>query len=45
MKKAAANLEFEDAAKCRDEIRRLEMLELDVLDGGIASKLRDIAGE
>ena len=30
MKDAAANLEFEDAAKIRDEIRKLEATELEI---------------
>ena len=34
MKKAAENLEFEEAARLRDEIKRLEMAELDALGGG-----------
>ncbi len=35
MREAATNLEFEKAARLRDEIKRLKELELDVLDGGI----------
>jgi len=34
MRKAAADLEFEDAARLRDELRRLEALELDMPVGG-----------
>ena len=30
MKEAAANLEFEEAAKIRDEIRKLETTELEI---------------
>ena len=30
MKEAASNLEFEDAAKIRDEIRKLESSELEI---------------
>ncbi len=33
MKSHAAKLEFEDAAKIRNEVRRLELLELEALDG------------
>ncbi len=33
MKKMAAKLEFEEAAKIRDEVRRLELLELSVREG------------
>jgi excinuclease ABC subunit B len=33
MKQAAANLEFEEAAKIRDEIRKLEQVDLNVRDG------------
>lgn len=36
MRKAAADLEFEDAARLRDELRRLEALELDMPVGGSA---------
>lgn len=35
MKKASDNLEFEEAARFRDQIKRLELLQLQVLDGGI----------
>ncbi|MCW5697583.1 MAG: excinuclease ABC subunit UvrB [Bauldia sp.] len=35
MREAAANLEFEEAARLRDEIRRLEQLELAASDGEI----------
>ncbi|HWA18136.1 MAG TPA: helicase-related protein, partial [Devosia sp.] len=34
MREAATNLEFEKAARLRDEIRRLREMELDVLDAG-----------
>jgi excinuclease ABC subunit B len=33
MKKSAENLEFEDAAKIRDEVKRLQMVQLSLLDG------------
>ena len=33
MKKLSADLEFEDAAKIRDEIKRLQILELQIRDG------------
>jgi len=36
MRKAAENLEFEEAARLRDEIRRLEAVELAVADGPLA---------
>ncbi|HHI71049.1 MAG TPA: excinuclease ABC subunit UvrB, partial [Rhodobacteraceae bacterium] len=36
MRKAAENLEFEEAARLRDEIRRLEAVELAVLDDPLA---------
>jgi excinuclease ABC subunit B len=36
MREAATNLEFEKAAKLRDEIKRLREMELDTLDGGLA---------
>ena len=35
MKKMASKLDFEEAAKIRDEIKRLELFELSVRDGGI----------
>ncbi|MCB9024706.1 MAG: excinuclease ABC subunit UvrB [Bdellovibrionaceae bacterium] len=35
MKKAADNLEFEEAAKIRDEIKRLELLQLTTLEGAV----------
>ncbi len=35
MREAATNLEFERAARVRDEINRLREMELDVLDGGL----------
>ena len=40
MKKAAANLEFEEAARLRDEIRRLEAHELGLDKPGISGKAR-----
>ncbi len=33
MKKSAESLEFEDAAKIRDEVKRLQMVQLSLLDG------------
>ena len=36
MRAAAADLEFEDAARFRDEIKRLESLELEIPTGGFA---------
>jgi excinuclease ABC subunit B len=38
MKKCSDNLEFEEAARFRDKIKRLELLQLEVLDGGLAIK-------
>ncbi len=35
MREAATNLEFEKAARLRDEIKRLREAELDVLNGEI----------
>ena len=35
MKKSSENLEFEEAAKFRDKIKRLQLLQLQVLDGSI----------
>ncbi len=35
MKKASDNLEFEEAARIRDEIKRLEVLQLTVLEGEV----------
>jgi excinuclease ABC subunit B len=39
MRDAAANLEFEEAARMRDEIKRLEMAELEVPGGAIPKPL------
>ena len=39
MREAAANLEFEDAARFRDEIRRLEAHELGLDKPGVAPRL------
>jgi excinuclease ABC subunit B len=36
MRKAAENLEFEEAARLRDEVRRLEAVELAVADDPLA---------
>jgi len=33
MKKLAANLDFEEAAKLRDEVKRLELMELNIREG------------
>ncbi len=47
MRAAAADLEFEEAARLRDEIRRLEQAELglrDAADGSAASRGRSTAG-
>lgn len=35
MKKASDNLEFEEAARIRDQIKRLQLLQLKVLDGSL----------
>ena len=35
MKKASENLEFEEAAKYRDQIKRLQLLQLTLLDGSM----------
>ncbi len=37
MKKASENLEFEEAARFRDKIKRLELLQLTLLDGSVGS--------
>lgn len=42
MKKASDQLDFEEAARIRDEIKRLEILELTLLDGSIDSQLDDV---
>jgi len=36
MREAAANLEFEEAARLRDEIKRLESIELEMPGGGVS---------
>ncbi len=38
MKKASENLEFEEAARFRDKIKRLELLQLRLMDGGLDSE-------
>ncbi len=38
MREAAGNLEFEEAARLRDEIKRLELAELEVPGGAVARK-------
>jgi excinuclease ABC subunit B len=38
MKKASENLEFEEAARFRDKIKRLELLQLKLLDGALDSE-------
>jgi excinuclease ABC subunit B len=35
MKKASDNLEFEDAARMRDDVKRLELIQLSLLDGDV----------
>ena len=44
MKKAAANLEFEEAARIRDEIRRLEAHELGLDKAGVSIKAAEQSG-
>ncbi len=39
MKKAADNLDFEEAARIRDEVKRLEMIQLTLLDGEVDETL------
>ena len=43
MREAAANLEFEEAARLRDEVKRLKAVELAVMDDPLArqSKIED----
>ncbi len=42
MKKLSADLEFEDAAKIRDEIKRLQILELQIRDGDTSKESKMI---
>ncbi len=44
MKAAAANLEFEEAARLRDEIRRMEAAELGLLSPGVPASLAQKRG-
>ncbi len=44
MKDAAANLEFEEAARLRDEIRRLEAVELGLAKPGVSKVAAEQAG-
>lgn len=39
MRKASSKLDFEEAASLRDEIKRLEMLQLKMMDGAVESDL------
>ena len=45
MKEAAANLEFEEAARLRDEIRRMEAAELGLTAPGVPSSLANRHGQ
>lgn len=46
MKKASDNLEFEEAAKLRDEIKRLEVLDLSLHDGDVDQQfMAAVAGQ
>jgi len=46
MKKAADNLDFEEAARIRDEVKRLEMIQLTLLDGDVDNELdKALAGK
>ena len=42
MKKLSNELEFEDAAKIRDEIKRLQILELQIRDGDTIKESKSI---
>lgn len=42
MKKLSANLEFEDAAKVRDEVKRLQILELQIRDGDTSKESKTV---
>ncbi len=44
MKKAAENLEFEEAAKLRDEIKRLELSELTKRSGSVEAEMEEVVG-
>ena len=44
MRAAAADLEFEEAARLRDELRRLEQMELEVLNGEGGKKFNGPGG-
>lgn len=41
MKALAQKLEFEEAAKLRDEVRRLELLELETMEGSLGNAIAD----
>lgn len=45
MKTASDNLEFEDAARIRDDVRRLEMIQLSLMDGSIDQELNKVVTE
>ncbi len=44
MREAAANLEFEEAARLRDEVKRLEQVELETSEGDAVSHAETVAG-
>ena len=43
MKKASDNLEFEDAARVRDDIKRLELVQLSLLEGDVDQSLAKVS--
>ena len=45
MREAASNLEFEEAARLRDEVKRLKAVELAVMDDPLAKSPSPLAGE
>jgi excinuclease ABC subunit B len=42
MKRLSSDLEFEEAASVRDEIKRLQILELQMRDGEVTKKSQDV---
>ncbi|MEZ0391469.1 MAG: excinuclease ABC subunit UvrB [Pseudobdellovibrionaceae bacterium] len=42
MKKAAENLDFEEAAKIRDEVKRLQILELNIKSGSVEKESEEV---
>jgi excinuclease ABC subunit B len=45
MKTHSENLEFEDAARLRDEVKRLELIQLNLLSGSVEDEMNEVIGD